>query len=49
MPRPGNEAILGEAYLTVFGIAIILVLILLPDGAAGALHSLRRRMARQSA
>jgi branched-chain amino acid transport system permease protein len=40
---------LGEAYLTVFGIAIILVLILLPDGAAGALHSLRRRMARQSA
>jgi branched-chain amino acid transport system permease protein len=40
---------LGQAYLTFFGIAIILVLILLPEGAAGALRRLRRRVARQAA
>ena len=37
---------LGQAYLTFFGIAIILVLVLLPDGAAGALRALRRRAMR---
>jgi branched-chain amino acid transport system permease protein len=40
---------LGQAYLTFFGIAIILVLILLPDGAAGALLALRRRAMQQRA
>jgi branched-chain amino acid transport system permease protein len=34
---------LGAGYLTVFGIAIMLVLILLPNGAAGALRALYRR------
>jgi branched-chain amino acid transport system permease protein len=34
---------LGQAYLTFFGVAILLVLILLPDGAMGALQALRRR------
>jgi len=35
---------LGTAYLTVFGIAIMLVLILAPEGAAGAARALRRRL-----
>ena len=40
---------LGESYLTFFGIAIILVLVLLPDGLMGALGSLRARYTRRSA
>jgi branched-chain amino acid transport system permease protein len=40
---------LGEAYLTVFGIGIILVLILLPHGVVGAIQSLRARYGRRLA
>jgi branched-chain amino acid transport system permease protein len=35
---------LGAAYLTVFGAGIILVLVLVPDGLAGGLAALRRRL-----
>ena len=40
---------LGEAYLTVFGIGIVLVLILLPNGVVGAIQSLRTRYAHRLA
>ena len=40
---------LGEAYLTVFGIGIILSLILLPHGIVGAIQSLRARYAHRTA
>ncbi len=36
---------LGQGYLTAFGIGIILALILLPNGLAGAIQSLRSRFA----
>ena len=39
----------GEAYLTVFGLAIIAVLVLLPGGLAGMISSLRSRYAPRSA
>jgi branched-chain amino acid transport system permease protein len=35
---------LGEAYLTVFGIGVVIVLVLLPSGLAGAARSLGRRL-----
>ena len=38
---------LGAAYLTVFGVAIMLVLILLPDGLAGALRAGSLRIGQQ--
>ncbi len=38
----------GEAYLTVFGLAIIVVLVLLPGGLAGMMASLRTRYAPSS-
>ena len=40
---------LGESYLTFFGIAIILVLILLPNGLMGAFGALRTRYAHHDA
>jgi branched-chain amino acid transport system permease protein len=40
---------LGTAYLTVFGILIMLVLVLLPQGAAGAVRSLLARLDRRPA
>ena len=40
---------LGQAYLTVFGIGIILALILLPNGLVGAIQSLRTRYAHRLA
>ena len=39
----------GQAYLTVFGAAIILVLVLMPGGLVGAARSLRNRYVRRSA
>ncbi len=39
----------GQAYLTVFGAAIILVLVLLPSGLAGAVNQIRVRYAHRHA
>lgn len=33
----------GEAYLVIFGVAVLIVLILMPDGLVGAMSRLRRR------
>jgi branched-chain amino acid transport system permease protein len=40
---------LGTAYLTVFGILIMLVLVLMPHGAAGALRAVFARLTRRPA